>query len=177
MRSSHSTLAAILIALASIADGTSVAAQQRSAAGQSEGQIQAENCIVQYIEKVPIPARADGSLIELNFKEGDTVNKDDVLAVIDDTAAKLAIELKKAELKEAMLNAANDINIRNAQNSADLAKAEAESFRELRKEGAIPFWEMKKKEFEADRADLAIELAEDEHEDRRSSNDRQTKRT
>ncbi len=133
----------------------------RRVTGKSvDGQIQAENCVVRYIEKVPIPARADGSLVKINFKEGDTVKKDDELAVIDDTAARLAIELKKAELKEAMLNAANDVNIRNARNSAKLAKAEAESFKELRKEGAIPFWEMKKKEFEADKADLAIELAE-----------------
>jgi RND family efflux transporter MFP subunit len=160
MQPRHFALIAVLFAVASVSPQHAIKAQDQSPGSQIESRIQAENCIVQYIEKVPIPARADGSLIKLNFKEGDTVNKDDVLAVIDARAAELAIDLKKAELKEAMLNAANDINIRNARNSAKLAKAEAESFKELRKEGAIPFWEMKKKEFEADRADLAIELAE-----------------
>lgn len=160
MRCYTRAMTTMLFAVASLSANPLIQAQIASQGEQSETRIQAQNCIVQYIEKVPIPARADGSLIKLTFKEGDTVTKDDVLAIIDDTAAKLAIELKKAELKEAMLNAANDVNIRNARNSAKLAKAEAESFKDLRKEGAIPFWEMKKKEFEADRADLAIELAE-----------------
>jgi len=170
MRSFHSIPLAILVSLASVTVYHTTEAQQgggglgsltpssQSPGDQSELEIRAENCIVQYIEKTPIPARADGSLMQMHFKEGDTVNKGDVLAVIDDTQAKLAIELKKAELKEAELNAANDINARNAINSAKLAKAELESFKQLLKEGAIPYWEMKKKEFEADRADLAIEL-------------------
>lgn len=123
-------------------------------------EIRAENCEVHYIDKVAIPSRAEGPLLELRFREGDTVTKGDVLAVIDDTQAQLTKELHEAKEKEAMLNAANDVNIRNARNSARLAEAEFKSFQDLRQQGAIPYWEMKKKEFEADRALLAIELAE-----------------
>ncbi|MDA7937038.1 hypothetical protein N9B79_01560, partial [bacterium] len=46
-----------------------------------------ENCVVQYINKVDVPARAEGSLTEMRVDEGVTVAKDYVLAVIDDTAA------------------------------------------------------------------------------------------
>ncbi len=159
MRSAHPTLLAILVALASITAYGSIRAQEDS----PENQILVDSCIVQYIEKTPIPARADGSLMDLTFREGDIVNKGDVLATIDDTAAKLAVEAKKAEYKEAMLNASNDINIRNARNTEKLARAELKSFEELMKQGAIPYWEMKKKEFEADRAALSIELSEMEH--------------
>ena len=85
-----------------------------------------------------------------------------VLAVIDDTQAQLTLELKQAEEREAELNALNDINIRDAINSERSANAEAEAYKELRREGATPYWEMEKKILEADRAKLRIELAESE---------------
>lgn len=135
--------------------------QQPVPAGQAspgEG-IRAENCMVQYINKVNVAAKAEGTLMELRFEEGKTVNEEDVLAVIDDTAAALALELKKAEEKEAILNAANEVNLEDAKNSEELASAEAEAYRELRREGAIPYWEMEKKRLEAERARLRIDLA------------------
>lgn len=79
--------------------------------------------------------------------------------VIDDTQAKLTLAFKQAEEREAELNASNDVNYRDAVNSARSAKAEAEAYKELRKEGATPYWEMEKKILEADRAELRIELA------------------
>lgn len=126
----------------------------------STGQIGAQNCMVQYINKVNVAAKAEGTLMELKFEEGDTVTEADVLAVIDDTAAALALELKKAEEKEATLNAANEVNIQDARNSEELASAEFRSFGELFLEGAIPYWEKEKKRLEAVRAGLRIELAD-----------------
>jgi multidrug resistance efflux pump len=116
--------------------------------------------MVQYKNKVNVPAKAEGTLMELRFEEGDTINKDDVLAIIDDTAAALALELKKAEEKEAILNAANEVNLKDAINSEELATAEAKAYEELRRQGAIPFWEMEKKRLEAERARLRIDLAQ-----------------
>ena len=118
-------------------------------------EIQAENCMVQYINKVNVAAKAEGTLMELRFEEGDTVTKGDVMAVIDDTAAALALELKKAEEKEAMLNAANEVNLEDAKNSEELASAEAEAYKELRRQGAIPYWEMEKKRLEAEAGRIA----------------------
>ena len=126
----------------------------------SSSEIRAENCMVQYINKVNVAAKAEGTLVELRIEEGATVNQDDVVAVIDDTAAALALELKKAEEKEAILNAANEVNLKDAKNSEELASAEAEAYKELRREGAIPYWEMEKKRLEAERARLRIDLAE-----------------
>ncbi|QDT07653.1 Multidrug export protein EmrA [Rubripirellula lacrimiformis] len=136
--------------------------QFQSRTSSVAGQISAENCYVQYINKVDVPATAEGLLNELRFEEGDEVSKGDVMAVIDDTAARLAVELKKAEEKEAMLTASNDVNLRDAREAAKVAIAEAKSFEELRKEGAIPYWEMEKKRLEAGRSELRIELAEQE---------------
>ena len=148
-------LKAILSVAIGFASLTSlVQAQQRG-----ERDIRAVNCSVRYINKTDIPAKADGTLTELMFEEGDTVTKDQVLATIDATAAKLAVELKRAEEKEAVLNALNDINLRDALNNEKVANAEYKSYQELRKEGAIPFWEMEKKRLEAERQRLRIELA------------------
>lgn len=132
-------------------------AQAQTSPGE---QIEAKNVFVQYINKVDIPATAEGQLLELRFEEGQTVNKDDVLAVIDDTAAQLALELKLAEEKEALFNASNTVNVRNAKNSKELAEAESQSFKKLHEQGALPYWEWQKKVFEAKRATLSIELAE-----------------
>ncbi|SMP40355.1 Barrel-sandwich domain of CusB or HlyD membrane-fusion [Neorhodopirellula lusitana] len=120
----------------------------------------AENCSVKYIRNVNIPSEVEGKLIEFNLEEGMNIATGDVLAIVDDTSAKLALELKKAEEKEAMLNADNDVNLEDARNSEELAQAEAESFRELYEKSAIPYYEMKKKDLEAVRAELRISLAE-----------------
>lgn len=133
---------------------------QESDSVPAGSRISAENCMVQYINKVNIPAKAEGTLMELNFEEGDTVNEGDVLAVIDDRAAKLAIELKRAEEKEAIMNASNDINLKDAINSEELASAEEKAYGDLRREGAIPYWEHQKKKLEAKRMKLRISLAE-----------------
>lgn len=137
-----------------------VMAQQTSAEQSTPGnEIHAVNCMVQHKNKVNVPAKAEGTLMELRFEEGDTINEGDVIAIIDDTAAALALELKKAEEKEAVLNAANEVNLKDAINSEELATAEAKAYEELRRQGAIPFWEMEKKRLEAERARLRIDLA------------------
>ncbi|MEM6980526.1 MAG: HlyD family efflux transporter periplasmic adaptor subunit [Planctomycetota bacterium] len=127
---------------------------------QREGKLTAENCAVKYIRNVNIPAEVEGKLVELKIEEGMLVQAGDVIAVIDDTSATLALNLKQAEEKEAMLNADNDVNLKDAINSEELAKAEAESFRVLHRKGATPFYEMQKKVLEAVRAALRIDLAE-----------------
>ncbi|MCM2374365.1 efflux RND transporter periplasmic adaptor subunit [Aporhodopirellula aestuarii] len=138
-----------------------VFAQSYSTQLQSPGQrVVADNCSVKYIRNVNIPAEVEGKLIELNVEEGMNISEGDVLAVVDDTAAKLALELKRAEEKQAMLEADNNVNLEDARNSRELADAEAESHKKLYDEQAIPFWEMKKKVLEAVRAALRIDLAE-----------------
>jgi len=128
---------------------------------QSSGiELRAENCIVKTIQSVRVPAIAEGQITEMLAVEGSNVAKGDLLAVLDDTQAKLALDLRKAEEREAELNALNDVNYRDAENSERSAKAEAEAYKELRRQGAVPYWEMEKKILEADRATLRIELAE-----------------
>ncbi|TWT92720.1 efflux RND transporter periplasmic adaptor subunit [Stieleria varia] len=122
--------------------------------------IEAEHCMVQYINKTRLPAESQGKLVKLNVEEGMTVKKGDVLAVVDDKQSQLQLQLKQAEEKEAELNAANDVNYKDAVSSALIAKEEAKAYVDLGKKGAAPSFEVEKKILEAQRADLRIELAE-----------------
>jgi len=127
---------------------------------QSNGiELRAENCIVKTIQSVRVPAIAEGQITEMLAVEGSNVAKGDLLAVLDDTQAKLALDLRRAEERETELKALDDVNYRDAENSERSAKAEAEAYKELRRQGAVPYWEMEKKILEADRATLRIELA------------------
>ncbi len=129
-------------------------------APSSSSAVQAQNCLVKTIQNIRVPAGAEGRITEMLAVEGANVKAGDVLALIDDTQAQLALRLRQAEEREAELNALNDINYRNAVKSEQLAKAEAEAYKELRRQGATPRWEMEKKILEADTAGLRIELAE-----------------
>jgi multidrug efflux pump subunit AcrA (membrane-fusion protein) len=126
----------------------------------SPREIRAEKARVQLVNDVRVPSQIEGMLTEILAEEGSLVEKGAVLAVVDDTQAKLTLELKQAEEREAELNAANDVNLRNAVNTEELARAEAESYAEMRQQGAIPHWEYEKKRLEAETATLRIELAE-----------------
>lgn len=119
-----------------------------------------ENGRVKYIYHVQIPAEVEGKLISLDIEEGDIVAMDSVIGVIDDRAAKMAVALKQAEELEAEINATNEVNLKDAVNNEELARAEAAAYKELREQRAVPYWEMEKKRLEAERAKLRIELAE-----------------
>lgn len=126
----------------------------------NEIELRAENCFVKTIQSVRVPAIAEGQITEMLAVEGSNVSKGDLLALLDDTQAKLALDLRRAEEREAELNALNDVNFRDAENTERSAKAEAEAYKELRRQGAVPYWEMEKKILEADRATLRIEVAQ-----------------
>jgi multidrug efflux pump subunit AcrA (membrane-fusion protein) len=149
--------ATMLLATVSAQTSPSVATSGITTPGR---QVVADNCSVKFIRNINLPAEVEGKLIELNIEEGMSISKGDVLAVIDDTAANLAVELKKAEEKQAMLEADNDVNLQDARNSSKLADAEAKSHEKLYDEQAIPYWEKEKKVLEAVRAVLRIDLAE-----------------
>lgn len=139
------------------------AAARPAASGALPGsaeELRAENCLVKAIQSIRVPASAEGRITELMATEGANVQAGDALVLIDDTQAQLALQLRRAEERESELNALNDVNYRDAVNSEKSARAEAEAYKELRREGATPYWEMERKIREADREKLRIELAE-----------------
>lgn len=148
----------LLIVVALIGDWLFAQSPNRPAASGDEGGLRADKCMVKTIRSIRLPAGAEGRITELLGTEGANVQTGDLLARIDDTQAQLLLSLRLAEEREAEMNALNDVNIRDAQNTERSATAEAEAYKELRREGAVPYWEMEKKILEADRATLRIEL-------------------
>ena len=63
--------------------------------------VSTENGKVMFINHVKISAEVEGKLVELAIEEGASVEEGSVVGIVDDTAAKLALELKRAEEEEA----------------------------------------------------------------------------
>lgn len=156
IRTFPATRLALCAALIAVTGLTAVGQNQSSPGSE----IRAENCMVKFIEKANVPAEVEGKLLAINVEEGASVQPGDVLAVVDDTSAQLAVQLKQSEEREAQLVALNDIELKDARNGEELAKTEAQSFDTLYKKGAVPFFEAQKKMLEAIRATLRIGLAE-----------------
>lgn len=127
---------------------------------RSPGIVKADNAMVIPIYNVQVPAQVEGMLTEIGVEEGAIVETGQTLAVIDDQQAQLTLQLKQAEEKEAELNALNDVNLRDAQKSEELAREEAAAHADLARQGATPEWEARAKALEANRAKLRIELAQ-----------------
>lgn len=141
--------------------GSSQAPQRFVSQLQPPGtELSARDAMVKLIRSVRIPAEVEGMITELKVEEGNNVDKDQVVAVIDDKQAQLTLKLKEAEVMQALLAAENDVNLRDAVASEASARAEYKSYEEMLRSGALPFWEVEKKRLDAERQKLRIELAE-----------------
>lgn len=131
----------------------------RDAEEQAEG-LEAEAVEVKYINKVDVPAKTDGVLVDIVVEEGNLVDEGEILAVVDNRAAVLTVELKKAEEFQARHKAKDDVNLRDAKNNKEFAETEAIAYRALNEQGAVQWFEMRRKELEVGKQSLRIELAE-----------------
>lgn len=107
--------------LSAIAVGIALAG---SAAEPPVREIEIPSVLIKLIEQVDVPAREAGVLAAVDVREGQMVNEGDPLGRIVDTEAKIAEERAKIELEIAKKNAENDVNIRFARKSTEVAKAE-----------------------------------------------------
>lgn len=170
MRASLLTLTAIVLFSNALSSGPlfaqDLSPQNLAPLGQAPGQerdddgIRAENCLVAYFRKVEIPAEALGRLKSIKIDEGDRTKAGDLIAEIDDTQSKLQVDAAKTKEEEKILEAANDVNLKDSVAAEKIAGAEANAYKELYEKKAIPYWEMQKKVLEAARAKLRILLAE-----------------
>lgn len=147
-----------ILAFAFLTVVASAASAQRPST--PEGEVPIPNAFVKAINNVRVPAEVEGKITEIKVGEGFNVERGGVIAIIDDSMAALALKLKISEETEARLNAENDVNLRDAKNTAETAIAEYNSYKELGEQGAVPHWDVEKKRLEADRATLRIELSE-----------------
>ena len=86
--------------------------------------IHISSVLVKLIEQVEVPSREPGVLHQIEVREGDMVSTGDLLAQIADSEAQLALDRARVEQHVARSQATNDVDIRYAQKSADVAQAE-----------------------------------------------------
>ena len=134
---------------------------QRPAMSVSSNSLTIPNCLVTLIEDVPIPAQEAGQLMELTVREGDEVKKDQILAQIDDSIVRKAEEVTRYELEAAKVEASNDVDVRYAKASREVADADLRKSQETnqRVPGTVPDMELRKLWLDLQKATLGIEQA------------------
>jgi len=115
-------------------------------------EIEVPSVLIKLIEQVDVPAREAGVLASVNVREGQPVEQGDLLAQIVDTEAQIAEKRAAIELEIARKNAKNDVNIRFAKKSTEVAKAELR-----RAEESIDQYSKSISDSEMDRLRLVVE--------------------
>jgi multidrug efflux pump subunit AcrA (membrane-fusion protein) len=117
------------------------------------------HCQVLLINDVDVPAEEAGRLLAVNAREGDCVQKDSLVAQIDDQQALLAKVSAAFERDAAQTRANDDIEVRYAIKSFELAEAELNQDVEInrRSPGTVPATEIRRKQLERTRAELQID--------------------
>lgn len=107
----------IIASVASIAWGLSSAA----ATGEA---LRVDSIVLRPMFAAEVPAEQTGLLRKISVQEGDAVEKDQVLAMLDPLAAHLAVKQATAERDQAQAKAENRLNIQYTTKAIEVAEAE-----------------------------------------------------
>lgn len=120
-----------------------------------------ERCLVDLLDERKIPAEEAGKITSLEAREGVTVHSGSRLGAIDDRMAQADLQVAQFEAAVAAEQAGNDVNVRYAEKSRDVAKAEYEQAVEANHKAplAISHAEVRRLWFALERAKLQIEQA------------------
>ncbi len=140
-------------------------AGQLSATLQAE-EIRVESALLTLLEQAEISAREAGPLIHREISEGVTVESDTVLGKVDDQEARLILDRAVTELKMAQVLVENDIKVRFARKSLEVAQAELKRSQESVEKfpKSVSQTELDRLRLLADKAQLEIEQAAVDHE-------------
>lgn len=86
--------------------------------------VRVESALLTLLEHADIPAREAGPLTHREISEGVTVEADTILGKIDDREAQVLVDRSRVELKIAQMLVENDIKVRFARKSHEVAQAE-----------------------------------------------------
>lgn len=129
---------------------------------------QLTNCLVSLADDVEVAAQEAGKLLSVEVAEGQEIAEGDLIAKIDDQQAQLAHFAAQRELTTAMEQASDDIEIRFAHASFEVADAELKQSLEInaRSPGSVPESDIiqlrlarKRAELQIDRSELEMRVA------------------
>jgi macrolide-specific efflux system membrane fusion protein len=125
-----------------------------------------KSALVTIIEEAEIPAPVEGVLSAVDTREGQLVEARAVVARIEDAEVRLTHERARTEFEIARKQAGNDLKVRLARKSADVARTELkraiESVEKYKK--SVSDTEIDRLRLAADKAELEIEQALHEQE-------------
>jgi macrolide-specific efflux system membrane fusion protein len=95
-----------------------------------------ENVVLRPMVEAEVPARQTGVLSRIEVAEGAVVAEGDVVASLDDRAARLALDKASVERDQAAAKAANELRVKYADKALEVARAELKRSSESIKEFA-----------------------------------------
>lgn len=118
--------------------------------------------VLTLLDEASVPAREAGVLTSITARVGQTVEQGQVLGTIDERDALLRKRKAESELQQAQQAAENDIKIRFARKSADVAVAELDRAKEAAAKfnKSVSQTEIDRLQLLADKAELEIEQAQ-----------------
>jgi multidrug efflux pump subunit AcrA (membrane-fusion protein) len=118
-----------------------------------------EGCTVTLIDQAEVPAKEPGVLTAVAVKEGQQVSEGELLAQIDDAKTKMEVKVAEAKLAVAKVKSSDDINVRYARTSAEVADADYRVNADANRQqpGAVPAEVLREKRLKYTEASLGIE--------------------
>lgn len=152
------TFSLVLLGASTLALG---AAPTTSSSSTPKNFIVVQHCQVFVIDGVDVPALESGPIVDLRVQEGFVVKHDDLLAQIDDKQAQLLKLSAEAERDAAFERAKDDIDVRYAIKSFELADAELKQDLDIksRSSGAVTDAEIRRKQLVRTREQLGVDKA------------------
>jgi multidrug efflux pump subunit AcrA (membrane-fusion protein) len=134
----------------------------RSATTSDRANATVQYCQVFLIHDVDIPARETGQLRELFVEEGELLTAGTVLAQIDDREGVLQKQAAELERDAAIARAGDDIEVRYAVKSSELAEVELDQSLDINRKspGAVPISEIRRLQLARHRSEMQIDRSE-----------------
>ncbi len=141
--------------------GVQVPPAERTAPS-ADGKIRISSAQLKYVrdQNLAIAAQADGLIMALSVDEGNVITANTLLIQLDDRLAKSELEVTNKEYLAALEKSKDDAEIKYSQAAFEVAKQELDMAVVLDKRGSGSISELIKKELEATRAELAINVAQ-----------------
>jgi multidrug efflux pump subunit AcrA (membrane-fusion protein) len=132
-----------------------------SGGAASAGQVRVENCVVESINPVDVPAEEAGRLLSLEVREGMDVQAGALLGKTDDRRAAFEYRVACAERDAAVKEASSDVAVKVAEKAAAVAYQDWQTGVEANRKAmqAVAKTEILRRQFEYERANLSAEKA------------------
>jgi multidrug efflux pump subunit AcrA (membrane-fusion protein) len=127
------------------------------------GSITGVRAAIKCIHDIQLAAQADGVLHELLVEEGAAVESGQLVLTIDERLARAELGVAEKEAEAALAQANQDAQLRFSRKAAEVSNQEYLESKDLYERNSASLQETRRKQLEAQKAGLGIEVAEVDH--------------